>query len=125
MIDDAQDVVKSRMQFAGELGTNKQRLGIAGWLVRLAKEEGFSALYRGLTAAYGLQFSVTATRFGTYALAKKLVPPEQRNDATNFILAGASGGTLRRRESAVRKLLTWSICVLQEWGRLQGIHSLR
>ena len=82
------------MQFAGELGaSNRPRLSIFGWLVRLVREEGPFSLYRGLSAAYGLQFSVTATRFGTYGLAKKLVPQEKRNDAVNFALAGLSGGT--------------------------------
>ena len=87
-------MVKSRMQFAGELGKNRAepRLSILGWIVRMARDEGVASLYRGITAAYGLQFSVTATRFGTYGMAKKLIPSERRNDGVNFVLAGLSGG---------------------------------
>ena len=84
------------MQFAGELGSKGKQLGMLSWLVRLVRSEGVASLYRGLTAAYGLQFSVTATRFGTYGLAKRLIPAEKRNDGMNFILAGLSGGKFTR-----------------------------
>jgi hypothetical protein len=35
--------------------------------VKLGKKEGARGLYRGLTAAWGLQFCVNSTRFGMYA----------------------------------------------------------
>lgn len=88
------DVVKSRMQFAGELGsaTSANKLGVFSWLTRIYQKEGLRSLYRGLPAAYGLQFSVTATRFGTYSVAKSYLPANNENPALKFVLAGISGG---------------------------------
>lgn len=87
------DVVKSRMQFAGELGQTRQKLGVAGWLRSTYQQEGLRSLYRGLPAAYGLQFSVTATRFGTYSFAKSHLPSDfSQNPLSRFALAGVSGG---------------------------------
>ena len=114
------------MQFAGELGATKQNLGVFSWLVRLVQEEGMTSLYRGLSAAYGLQFSVTATRFGTYALAKKIIPPEQRNDGVNFVLAGASGG--KKNVYLYCKTKTKELIIQipqQPWDPLREIRSLQ
>ena len=89
------DVVKSRMNFAGELGKNNKKFGVVSWILHLAREEGLGSLYRGLSAAYALQFTVTATRFGTYSFAKSILGDEKKSDLTNFLLAGASGGKSR------------------------------
>jgi solute carrier family 25 protein 34/35 len=87
------DVAKSRAQFAGEGGMDTRNLprGVAGWLARLVREEGWRSLYRGLPAAYALQFSVTATRFGTYGMAKSLWGDKPRDARHNFGLAALSG----------------------------------
>ena len=97
------DVVKSRLQLRGEAAAAAARpgappdAGVARWLVRVAREEGARALYRGLGAAWGLQFAVTATRFGTYGAFKSLASASSADAgrasawARNFALAGVSG----------------------------------
>lgn len=65
------DVVKTRLQFQGELGHRpKVYAGILSSLLHIRRIEGVEGLYRGLGAAVLLQFSVTATRFATYFLVK-------------------------------------------------------
>eukprot|EP00668_Euglena_longa_P041223 GGOE01054263.1.p1 GENE.GGOE01054263.1~~GGOE01054263.1.p1 ORF type:complete len:317 (-),score=79.05 GGOE01054263.1:170-1081(-) len=66
------DVVKTRLQFQGELGhQSRVYSGVLQSLAQIGRLEGLRGLYRGLSAAVMLQFSVTATRFGTYFLFKQ------------------------------------------------------
>jgi solute carrier family 25 protein 34/35 len=87
------DVCKSRLQLAGEGGgmMATQPKTVLDWLVRIRREEGVGALYRGLPAAYCLQFSVTATRFATYGMAKRLRSENGGNGPPNLALAALSG----------------------------------
>jgi solute carrier family 25 protein 34/35 len=73
------DVVKTRLQLQGELTaggthhsttTGRVYKGVVQSLYRIATQEGIQGLQRGLSAALFLQFTVTATRFGVYALGK-------------------------------------------------------
>ena len=83
------DVVKTRMQLQGELQHRAPAVipvfpmlghphssggvytGVASSLRQIAAREGLRGLQRGLCAALALQFTVTATRFGVYALGKR------------------------------------------------------
>eukprot|EP00516_Mucochytrium_quahogii_P006445 CAMPEP_0203749512 /NCGR_PEP_ID=MMETSP0098-20131031/4053_1 /ASSEMBLY_ACC=CAM_ASM_000208 /TAXON_ID=96639 /ORGANISM=" , Strain NY0313808BC1" /LENGTH=295 /DNA_ID=CAMNT_0050638585 /DNA_START=240 /DNA_END=1127 /DNA_ORIENTATION=- len=96
------DVVKTRLQFQGEQGNAvgaKQYRGVFSSLRMIARHEGFAGLYRGIVPAYGLQFAVTATRFGVYGLAKDFLAEydkAQGNEGAdsfgrNFLLAAVSG----------------------------------
>lgn len=97
------DVVKSRMQFQGEgARTGSGKAGAGGGVYRgvfsslaaIGRAEGIRGLYRGLIPAYGLQVSVTGTRFGVYSLAKDFVKSEDGTPQPawhNFALAALSG----------------------------------
>ena len=65
------DVVKTRLQFQGELaGTsgNKKYSGVLSSLVQIGRREGVAGLYRGLISAYALQ--VRYVRVKPIALAE-------------------------------------------------------
>jgi len=86
------DVVKTRLQLQGELGSSGGAYrGVFGSLLSIARSEGFQGLYRGILPAYCLQFTVTAVRFGVYGLAKKVFNQEEKSAGTNFVLAAISG----------------------------------
>ncbi|GBG34771.1 Kidney mitochondrial carrier protein 1 [Hondaea fermentalgiana] len=114
------DVVKTRLQFQGEAASAgataaakgsaqpAQYRGVFSSLVKIARLEGVPGLYRGIMPAYGLQFTVTAVRFGIYGLSKTWFAEQDRaggkdkdsggtKTARNFVLAalsGACGGLL-------------------------------
>mmetsp|Transcript_7191 Transcript_7191/g.8224 ORF Transcript_7191/g.8224 Transcript_7191/m.8224 type:complete len:311 (+) Transcript_7191:174-1106(+) len=98
------DVVKTKLQFQGEQlkengkGINslkpkqgKAYNGILSSLTSIWKHEGIPGLYRGLLPAYGLQFSVTATRFGFYSIVQQVMDIENPNLMTRFLQAGVAG----------------------------------
>lgn len=90
------DVVKSRKQFVGELGaapsSSPPPNSTLAFLRDIYRKEGIRACYRGLPFAYGLQFSVTASRFGFYNASKKFFAARLDNSFhQNFVLAAISG----------------------------------
>jgi len=107
------DVVKTRLQFQGEsaaaitIASGKSVVtpaaampyrGVISSLRTILCHEGVRGLYRGITPAYGLQFSVTAVRFGVYGAIGGLITPQHLNDlpgwkrnAFNFGVAAFSG----------------------------------
>jgi len=67
------DVVKTRLQFQGELAKTsnvKTYNSILGSIAAIFRHEGVLGLYRGIIPALLLQFMVTSTRFGIYNFAK-------------------------------------------------------
>eukprot|EP00667_Euglena_gracilis_P015330 EG_transcript_15958 len=87
------DVVKTRLQFQGELGHQSRVYGgVLQSLAQIRRTEGLRGLYRGLSAAILLQFSVTATRFGTYFFFKQYlgIQTQTQHFYTNLGLSLAS-----------------------------------
>jgi len=88
------DVVKTKLQFQGENGSSSGKYnGVFKSLIKIGKLEGLEGLYRGISAAYMLQASVTATRFGVYGVAKQYLDDgsDQNKNAKNFVTAALAG----------------------------------
>eukprot|EP01060_Flectonema_neradi_P004963 TRINITY_DN13289_c0_g1_i1.p1 TRINITY_DN13289_c0_g1~~TRINITY_DN13289_c0_g1_i1.p1 ORF type:complete len:285 (+),score=36.64 TRINITY_DN13289_c0_g1_i1:87-941(+) len=85
------DVVKTRLQLQGEGGARKQYSGVLGTFRQVLRTEGVRGLYRGLSAAWLLQFSNVGTRFGGYAVIKKALGIEA-NSGQNCAMLLVSGG---------------------------------
>lgn len=92
------DVVKTRLQFQGEGRAAKGHAygGVLSSLVKIARQEGMAGLYRGIAPAYGLQFTVTAVRFGIYGLAKKHFDDEEADDDSHDAGEKGSGSAAAR-----------------------------
>jgi solute carrier family 25 oxoglutarate transporter 11 len=89
------DMVKVRIQLAGETpGSTKSPFKVFGNVI---KNEGVSALYRGLDAAVVRQLTYTTTRLGVFRVASdKLKSPEEKTlpfykKAAAGAIAGAIG----------------------------------
>jgi len=69
------DVVKTRLQIAGEAGgaSTKQYNGVTGVIKTVLADEGASAFYKGIQAAWMREASYTSLRLGLYEPAKKIV----------------------------------------------------
>ena len=87
------DVVKSRLQMQGQLGTGKKIYSSPLMaLNHIAKNEGLRGLYRGLPNAILFQVVGNASRFGIYHYGKKIANTADNAYATNIALALTSGG---------------------------------
>lgn len=92
------DVVKTRLQVAGEGTRNYKALGIGGTVSVIAKEEGVTAFWKGIGAAWLREASYTSLRLGLYAPIKDVMGVT--NDSHFFMkfsagsLAGALGSTV-------------------------------
>ena len=65
------DVVKTRLQIAGEAGRQtKQYNGIGGVVKTVLSEEGAAAFYKGIGAAWMREASYTSLRLGLYEPCK-------------------------------------------------------
>ena len=59
------DVVKTRLQIAGEAGRQtKQYNGVSGVVKTILADEGAAAFYKGIGAAWMREASYTSLRFG-------------------------------------------------------------
>jgi hypothetical protein len=89
------DVVKTRLQVSGGEGTrNYKALGISGSVKVIAAEEGISAFWKGIGAAWLREASYTSLRLGLYGPIKKVMGI--KNDS-HFIMkfsAGSLAGAL-------------------------------
>eukprot|EP01031_Cornospumella_fuschlensis_P038090 gene38090-46283_t len=65
------DVVKTRLQVSGEGTRNYKALGIGGTVSVIAKEEGISAFWKGIGAAWLREASYTSLRLGLYGPIKQ------------------------------------------------------
>ena len=67
------DVVKTRLQIAGEAGREtKQHKGVTGVVKAILSEEGAGAFYKGIGAAWMREASYTSLRLGLYEPMKAL-----------------------------------------------------
>jgi hypothetical protein len=67
------DVVKTRLQIAGEAGREtKQHKGVSGVVKAILAEEGAGAFYKGIGAAWMREASYTSLRLGLYEPCKGL-----------------------------------------------------
>ena len=98
MILNPVDVVKSRMQFQGELGGKAAYSGIIDAMMKIGKKEGLQGLYRGLAPALCFQICGNSFRFGVYHYGKAYFGVEnekQLSPTASFqmsLIAGAAGG---------------------------------
>jgi len=89
------DVVKSRMQMQGELGSSGGRVytGVLSGLTTIVRREGPKALYKGLAPAILFQMVGNSTRFGVYYAGKEYIGADKTLDSkANFGLAMTAGG---------------------------------
>ncbi|CEL99671.1 unnamed protein product [Vitrella brassicaformis CCMP3155] len=86
------DLVKVRMQLAGQVGSSSvaggaaavsssRRLGMLGTAVDVAKTEGIMSLYKGMSGNVLRQVTFVGTKFGSYDVAKKLVQTYTGNES--------------------------------------------
>lgn len=67
------DVVKTRLQIAGEAGRQtKQYNGIGGVVKTVLADEGAAAFYKGIGAAWMREASYTSLRLGLYEPCKSI-----------------------------------------------------
>jgi len=89
------DVVKTRLQVSGAQGArNYKQLGIVRTISIIAKEEGITAFWKGIQAAWLREASYTSLRLGLYGPIKKAMG--LTNDS-HFLLkftAGSMSGAL-------------------------------
>jgi hypothetical protein len=82
------DVVKTRLQVSGEGTRNYKALGIGGSVAVIAKEEGISAFWKGIGAAWLREASYTSLRLGLYSPIKHAMGVKKDS---NFLLKFAAG----------------------------------
>uniref|UniRef100_A0A6B2LBZ5 Uncharacterized protein n=1 Tax=Arcella intermedia TaxID=1963864 RepID=A0A6B2LBZ5_9EUKA len=91
------DVVKTRLQIQGEVASRAYETKythILSSILSIHKYEGWKGVYRGITAAWALQITVTGTRLCIYETSKRALPPQNTPlaaNAQNFSLALFSG----------------------------------
>lgn len=88
------DVIKTRLQVSGEAGRagvrNYTELGIMGSVKIIAKEEGVSAFWKGINAAWLREASYTSLRLGLYEPCKELVGASGKDSPFYLKFAAAS-----------------------------------
>lgn len=89
------DVVKTRLQLSGELGTKKIYGGVFDAVKQIGKKEGVRALWKGLSPALIRQMTYGSARYGSYEPIKKQLGVDTRGNCPLWkkILAGAISGT--------------------------------
>ena len=90
------DVVKTRLQIAGEAGRQtKQYNGVTGVVKTVLADEGAAAFYKGIQAAWLREASYTSLRLGLYEPCKGLVGADKK-DSSMFrkFVAGALAGAV-------------------------------
>jgi len=90
------DVVKTRLQIAGEAGRQtKQYNGITGVVKTVIADEGAAAFYKGIGAAWMREASYTSLRLGLYDPMKTLVGADKKDAGIGSkFLAGALAGAI-------------------------------
>ena len=88
------DVVKTRLQIAGEAGRQtKQYNGVSGVIRSVLADEGAAAFYKGIQAAWMREASYTSIRLGLYEPAKEVVGADKPDaGVVRKFLAGAIAG---------------------------------
>jgi hypothetical protein len=90
------DVVKTRLQIAGEAGREtKQYNGVSGVIKTVLADEGASAFYKGIGAAWMREASYTSLRLGLYEPCKTMVGADKKGAGIlSKFLAGALAGAI-------------------------------
>jgi len=89
------DTVKTRLQVSGTKGArNYAALGISGTVSTILKEEGLTAFWKGIGAAWMREASYTSFRLGLYKPLKQLLKADKPDSPfiLKFAAGGASGG---------------------------------
>eukprot|EP01087_Luapelamoeba_hula_P001213 TRINITY_DN1095_c0_g1_i1.p1 TRINITY_DN1095_c0_g1~~TRINITY_DN1095_c0_g1_i1.p1 ORF type:complete len:312 (-),score=49.21 TRINITY_DN1095_c0_g1_i1:103-1038(-) len=90
------DLVKTRMQLSGEKGAARAHKSSLHALLNIARNEGVTTLYTGLSAALLRQATYTTARLGSYAyimdLFAKTQNPGEALPLWKMMLAGMSAG---------------------------------
>jgi len=88
------DVVKTRLQASGEVGRagvrNYSQLGIFGSVKVIAAEEGVTAFWKGINAAWLRESSYTSLRLGLYAPIKEILGAKDPNSPFYLKFSAAS-----------------------------------
>ena len=84
------DVVKTRLQISGDSMVDYKALGIRGTIKNIVKEEGISAFWKGVGAAWLREASYTSLRLGLYSPIKKVMGV---NNKSNFFMKFTAGST--------------------------------
>ena len=90
------DVVKTRLQIAGEAGRQtKQYNGVSGVVSTVLADEGPAAFYKGIGAAWMREASYTSLRLGLYEPCKTLTGADKPEASfLSKFLAGAMAGAI-------------------------------
>ena len=89
------DVVKTRLQIAGEAGrATKAYGGVASAVRMIIKDEGMAAFYKGINAAWLREASYTSLRLGLYEPMKDIIGAEGKDASflKKFLAGALSGG---------------------------------
>lgn len=88
------DVVKVRMQLAGEGTTSSPYRGFLHAAKQISRSEGVSAMYSGLSAALTRQLTYTTLRLGLYSSMRDSMADENGrvSMASKFAIGTAAGG---------------------------------
>jgi len=88
------DVCKVRLQLEGELGAARRYNHIGDALVKISRQEGIGALWKGLGAALWRQAVYGTTRYGSYEPIKKSLGVDGKGESPLWkkILAGCISG---------------------------------
>ena len=89
------DVVKTRLQISGEGGGRDYKsLGISGSMRVIMKEEGISAFWKGIGAAWMRESSYTSLRLGLYSPIKSAMGVDSNSHFIMKFTAGSLAGAL-------------------------------
>jgi hypothetical protein len=91
------DVVKTRLQVSGDASSgarNYKQLGIAGSVRVIAAEEGITAFWKGIGAAWMREASYTSLRLGLYGPIKTLMGIKKDSNFFMKFLAGSAAGAI-------------------------------
>ena len=89
------DVIKTRLQVSGEGGgRNYKKLGMTGSINVIVKDEGISAFWKGIGAAWMRESSYTSLRLGLYSPIKTAMGVESHSHFIMKFTAGSLAGAL-------------------------------
>jgi len=88
------DVVKTRLQVSGEGTRNYKALGIGGTVRVIASEEGVTAFWKGIGAAWMREASYTSLRLGLYSPIKHAMGVKSDSHFVLKFSAGSLAGAL-------------------------------
>jgi len=102
------DLARGRISGKLETGTKKQYKGIIRTMVLTVKDEGFWALFKGITPTLLGAMPYEGIKFGTVGILELLFPSDEISPTRKMIFGGAGGvmaGILTYPNDTVRRLL--------------------